>query len=589
MAPVEPSPVLAHPGHRLVRARVVAAAVAGLLALVDVAGLAPAQAAGAPRPTFSRSPAVPGEAVSATGTLQSRVVRAVTLQSRSGSTWIKTAGGRTTSRGTYRIGFEAPAETTTYRVVARSVTVDGKQYPKLVTDPASLAVRAQTATLTVPATVAAGSNATLVARVAPARVDQLATLQRWVDDAWTDQGEQRTSTSGAATFEQVLTGEGTATFRVVVTGAPATAPVVSPPVSTEVTPPAPVRMSRVSTKAGFVVQMTPDGSQVLWRGPTELWGSPLFVWDRSSRTSTAQPRIPFDHAHISDVTPDLRYAVLTNRDSRGLVVWDRVRDTTRTVVPFAVTGMILEPRISDDGRYLIFSVHNDLTAPGAPATASSNAYLWDAETEQLSALTSPQSEFTGFRMVSISGDGHYLFYESDVREVGTGTSTEGVVIRQDRITGAVQVIDMAGSTAMSESGQTSYDGDDVVLCNRAGASCAYMVWHGDGGYDAIPNAGSENLWVSDLSADGSIVLYTDDVASTSPSGEPRVVSALHSWVVGAPTVRLVSADPAGTAVEGQDGKISADGRYAAFDSREDPTVVGNFKNTWGAFQWDRQG
>lgn len=178
-------------------ARLVLAALAGLLALAGISAPAPAAAAAAPARALTVSPAVPlpGEHVTVSGTVAGGS-RSVQLQQRVGSAWQRLAAGRSSRTGAFAF-HTALTRSTALRVLAPKA---GKR-AKTITAARAVTVAAPTARLTLSGT--GGTTAAARVEVAPVRPGRPVVLEvlEVLDGTWRTAGATRTlPASGVVTW-----------------------------------------------------------------------------------------------------------------------------------------------------------------------------------------------------------------------------------------------------------------------------------------------------------------------------------------------------------------------------------------------------
>lgn len=299
--------------------------------------------------------------------------------------------------------------------------------------------------------------------------------------------------------------------------------------------------------------------------------SDLFLHDRQTGAtervslSTAGAEVDGDSG-LSSVSADGRYVAFENDSSNiaagfggGLphvFLRDRVANTT-TWVSDNGNGDHLSPRISDDGRFIIYSSESDdLVAPDTNGFAR-DAFLWD-RTTSLNAIVSVDSagvqgnsDSGGFSAgVAISTDGTSVAFESAATNlvVGDANGIEDVFVRDLSLT----------ETTL---GSTSQYG------SQANAATSFVA----------------------LSADGRVVAYSSAASNLLPNdtnGQSDVFVANSR----SRTLELVSVGPGGVLGNGPSGApaLSGDGSLVAFDSTADNLVAGDGNITSDVFVFDRQ-
>ncbi len=217
-----------------------------LVALVVVVGglqLVPVAASAAPvAGTLTATPDPPtvSEQVELTGSLPPARPRPVTLERRTGTgAWTQVGSGRTAADGSVEFDVTMPGAvgaTVSYRVQAAEVRRDGTVLPAVQTPDVVLTTVAQSATLVLPASVAAGSSFEAVADFSPDRPGRQVVLQRRSGNRWQTSATSTQDASGTVRFVVPAGSDtGPQTFRAVAkkdAGAPR---VISPSATVNVT------------------------------------------------------------------------------------------------------------------------------------------------------------------------------------------------------------------------------------------------------------------------------------------------------------------------------------------------------------------
>jgi Tol biopolymer transport system component len=209
--------------------------------------------------------------------------------------------------------------------------------------------------------------------------------------------------------------------------------------------------------------MTPDARYVVFHSastyvlPDDNFASDVFVRDRlfgtitrASVNSNGDQAEPF-HAvsGLPDISADGRYVVFsseatnlvdddTNGDSDVFVHDLVLGSTSRVSVSTQGTqahGPSFQPRISADGRYVVFrSIASDLV----PGSGPSQIFVRDLveQTTELASKDSSGVPAVGNSMTAtISGDGRYVFFASDAKNLVADDVAFIQLYRHDRITG----------------------------------------------------------------------------------------------------------------------------------------------------------
>src|SRR6185436_14177371 len=182
------------------RCRLVVVLMAVLAMVSSVGAVSSAQAAAA-KATLSLSPstAIRGEMVKATGRVPGAVSRPVWVQRKSGTRWVTLVKAKTT--GTYTTRFKAPAiGSYSVRTFAPRVTIARTIRAQYVISAKRLKVVAQTATLSMPATLVTAKTATATLTFRPVRAGRAVALQVWRSGAWAAVANGKQSATGTASF-----------------------------------------------------------------------------------------------------------------------------------------------------------------------------------------------------------------------------------------------------------------------------------------------------------------------------------------------------------------------------------------------------
>lgn len=286
------------------------------------------------------------------------------------------------------------------------------------------------------------------------------------------------------------------------------------------------------------------------------------------------------------------------------------------------------PRLSADGRYAIFLSQRPNLLPGmVDANSGNDVFLRDRTTGTIvlvsRSVSSPITTANGSSEApSLSADGRYVAFTSEATDLVAGqTDTNGDpdVFLFDRTTGAVTLVSHAASSLNT----TANAGGDEPVLSADGTALAFISRSTDlvSGYTgpflvpadqvvlydratgvnrlvshkaATPTSGSDSGGDSPaLSADGRFVVYQgykpDLVAGASSWGGPNIV--LYDRTTDANV--LVSHASASSTVAGngnsENGRISADGAWVAFDSNATDLVAGvSGSNSRDVFLWSRQ-
>ena len=182
-----------------------APATTAALAPQGLAAVAPASLAPAVRvPTILLKPstAIGRETVKVTGKLSTVKSRPVLVQRRSGTRWVTVAKAKTSRTGSYATTFRAPASRLlfTIRTLAPRVRIAGTVRAQHVTSTRKLRVVAQTASLSMPATLMPLKLSTATLTFRPIRAGRTVALQMWRSGHWVSVVSGRQSAAGTASL-----------------------------------------------------------------------------------------------------------------------------------------------------------------------------------------------------------------------------------------------------------------------------------------------------------------------------------------------------------------------------------------------------
>jgi len=174
-----------------------------VLAMVSSLGAVSSAQAAVVKVTLSLSPstAIRGESVKATGRVPGAVSRPVWVQRKSGTRWVTLVKAKTTRTGTYTTRFKAPAVGSySVRTLAPRVTIARKVRAQYVSSVRTLKVVAQTASVSMPATLVAAKTATATLTFRPVRSGRAVALQVWRPAGWAAVATGKQSATGTASF-----------------------------------------------------------------------------------------------------------------------------------------------------------------------------------------------------------------------------------------------------------------------------------------------------------------------------------------------------------------------------------------------------
>lgn len=188
----------------------------------------PTRLAGTPALKATPSAPITGEVIRFTGTLGSSAARPIKLQRLSGSTWLTTNTGTSSSTGTFSIlgrAVAAAGSSSRFRVLAPRVTISGTVRPTVTTPSKVLWSVGQSATLTPAKTlVLANQKLSVTARFKPVRAGRPVAIQRKIGSTWTKVASGVQNSYGGVVVTVPSPAPGTHQFRAVTSaaaGAPA--------------------------------------------------------------------------------------------------------------------------------------------------------------------------------------------------------------------------------------------------------------------------------------------------------------------------------------------------------------------------------
>ncbi len=402
---------------------------------------------------------------------------------------------------------------------------------------------------------------------------------------------------------------------------------------------------------GAVVAFT-TGSDDVAPGNDANGATDVLVYDRAAGGNALASRAATPAATAGGtssptaVTPDGRFAVFSSEGRNvvpGQVDGNRGRDVflydresgARTLVSHAAgapatagNGPSAGGVMSADGRWIAFvSRATDLVAGATDANADYDLFLWDRESGAAALVSyaagSPATaaDRASSAFASMSADGRYLLFGSEGRNLVAGqveSNNGNDVFLYDRVAAATTLVSHAAGSpattanANSDGGMISADGnfvlftsgannlvagvsdvngtDDVFLYDRAAGTTA-LVSHAAGS-----PATAANNWSTPvaLSADGRYALFNSRATNLVP-GETNALALWNVYfydrVTGVTT--LVSHAPSSPAQSGSSLSfgtgLSADGRFVVFHSEAPDLLPGgtDFNGGNDVFLWDR--
>jgi Tol biopolymer transport system component len=303
---------------------------------------------------------------------------------------------------------------------------------------------------------------------------------------------------------------------------------------------------------------------------------------------------------------------LVSGDSNGKIdifVHDRTTGiTSRVSVDSSgaeANGSSFRPSISADGRFVAFQSYATNLVAG-DLNDLSDVFVHDRSTGETTRISvAPDgTEANGMsRSAAISADGRFVAFESQAGNLISGDANACAdVFLRDLASGTTSLVsvDSAGAQASGPSSAPSIsaDGRFVAFASRAddldafdlnGCTDVFVHDFVSGATERVSvdssgrDADRESDWPS-ISGDGRTVAFESDATSlVSLDGNGMTDVFVHDRETGATT--RVSVDSAG--LEGDlwslRPAISADGRFAAFDSAARALVAGDRNHTFDVF------
>jgi Tol biopolymer transport system component len=257
------------------------------------------------------------------------------------------------------------------------------------------------------------------------------------------------------------------------------------------------------------------------------------------------------------------------------------------------TNLSFSPRISSDGRYVVF--HSMATNLVTPATTGWQVFRKDLLTGEVvlaSANAAGAEGNSGSSSPAISSDGRYVAFHSQATNLVTPAITGQQVFRKDMLTGEVVIVSADAAGAEGNGGSLfpaiSDDGRYVAFHSQATnlvtpAITLTQVFSKDletgevalASADAAGTPGDGSAaYFPDISSDGRYVSFTSsstNLVTPATSGQQ-----LFSKDILTGEIKLASSDAAGAASNLANGypSYSCDGRYVSFVSNATNLIPG---------------
>lgn len=166
----------------------------------------------APALTVAPSQGIAGETVTFSGRFAG-ARRPITLQRRSGQSWVAVVTSRTTSTGRFTIARQIRSATTTYRVYAKRVRISGRLYQAAASTSRTITTQRQSATLSLPTTATTDQQITATARFGPIRSGRPVVLEVGSGTSWVKVTSGTESSTGVVTFRFRVSSTGVKVYR----------------------------------------------------------------------------------------------------------------------------------------------------------------------------------------------------------------------------------------------------------------------------------------------------------------------------------------------------------------------------------------
>lgn len=281
--------------------------------------------------------------------------------------------------------------------------------------------------------------------------------------------------------------------------------------------------------------------------------------------------------------------------------------------PFGVEGTESSrlPDLSGDGRYVVFETWANLDP--ADTTGSQfylDIYLHDRQTNSIEVVSRDQNGGNpndDCRHPRISADGRYIVFECEATDVWSGVddNSQPDVFRYDTVTGNTQLVSIAvdgtpGNWTSTEP-DVSADGRFVAFTSAASdlvssgptiravyvrdmtLGVTELISVGVGGQ--LPNDAS---WQPALSPDGRYVAFVSRAANLVPGDANGIQDVfVHDRQTGATDLVSLSTLGAQANSDCWNPTLSADGRFVAFDTLATSLVPGDTNGWRDVFLRDR--
>ncbi len=369
-----------------------------------------------------------------------------------------------------------------------------------------------------------------------------------------------------------------------------------------------------------------------------FWGA-VALWFFTDASVAAVQRISVDNSGVqgitssnrSAITPDGRFVAFSSTASnlvpgdingfRDVFVYDRTTSTIQMVSlssggiqgngnsGFEGVSSGSNPAISSDGRYVAFWSQASNLVPG-DTNGVGDIFVYDRTASTIQRVSVDNAGIQGnleSYYPSISGDGRYVAFASNSTNLVPG-DTNGFedIFVYDRTTSTIRrvSVDNVGiqGNDFSIEPNISSDGRYVAYwsyasnlvagdTNGAGDIFTYDLLANIVERDSVNNAGVQGNSISatpKLSADGRYVAFNSD-ASNFVAGDTNGLSDVFVYDRVAKIIQRVSISTSGT--QGNNlsyfSAISGDGRFISYSSVANNLVAGDINFNWDVFLYDR--
>ena len=283
---------------------------------------------------------------------------------------------------------------------------------------------------------------------------------------------------------------------------------------------------------------------------------------------------------------------------------DIIRRVSTTQSGAEVADNSFAPSISANGRYAVF-VSSSPNLVAGDGNGRLDVFRKDLATGEVVLVSTGSNGGQGDRDISvndiepqISADGRYVLFTSSATNLVPGVTAGTHVYRKDLTTGVLECLSMKpDGTPVPNTfqGMMSADGRYVVFMS-AGSNALTHVFVKDmvtgvvdqvsivAGDGALANA---DCFPTAVSADGRYVVFQSPASNLVAGDSNNTTDVFRKDLLTGETIR-VSTGPNGSqgGAASAGGVISADGRYVAFESAANNLVAGDGNNTGDVFRKD---